>query len=60
MKKWISGILCVFLFLAFQIVKNVEKEKAKQERREKYLAGYDDNMSIKCSLLGTKWEVNSE
>ena len=60
MKKWISGILCVFLFLAFQIVKNVEKEKAKQERREKYLAGYYDNMSVKCSLLGTKWEVNPE
>lgn len=60
MKKWISGIIGVLIFLGFLIVKVAEKEKAKEERREKYFAGYYDNMSVKNSLLGTKFEVNPE
>lgn len=60
MNKWITGIIGVLIFLGFQVVKVAEKEKTKQERREKYLAGYYDNMSVKSSLLGTKLEVNPE
>lgn len=60
MKKWISGIIGVLIFLGFQVVKVVEKEKNKQEHKEKYLAGYYDNMSVKSSLLGTKLEVEPE
>lgn len=60
MNKWISGIIGVLIFLGFQVVKVVEKEKAKQERREKYLAGYYDNMFVRSSLLGTELEINPE
>lgn len=60
MKKWISGIIGVLIFLGFQVVKVVEKEKNKQEHKEKYLAGYYDNMFVKSSLLGTKLEVEPE
>lgn len=60
MKKWITSIIGVLIFLGFQVVKVVEKEKNKQEHKEKYLAGYYDNMSVKSSLLGTKLEVNPE
>lgn len=60
MKKWITSIIGVLIFLGFQVVKVVEKEKNKQEHKEKYLAGYYDNMSVKSSLLGTKLEVEPE
>ena len=60
MKKWISGILCFMLFVGFQVIKQINKHEAKQERKEKYLAGYYDNMSVKSSLLGTELKVNPE
>lgn len=60
MKKWISGILCVLAFLSLQVVKQAKKYEAKQERKEKYMAGYYDNMSVKSSLLGTELEVETE
>lgn len=60
MKKWICGALCVFLFLAFQVVKLIEKEKLKQERKEKYMAGYYDNMSVKSTLLGAELDVKPQ
>ena len=58
MKKWISGILFVIIILGFQIVKQTQRYDAKQERKEKYLSGYYDNMSVKSSLLATELEVN--
>lgn len=57
MKKWISGIFCILVFLGFQVVKQAQKYEVKQERKEKYMAGYYDNMSIKNSFLGTELEV---
>lgn len=46
MKKIFTG-LCVVLALIFiQVIKQAKKYEAKQERKEKYLAGYYDNMSV--------------
>lgn len=60
MKKIFTG-LCIVLALIFaQIIKQAKKYEAKQERKEKYLAGYYDNMSVKSSFLGTEFEVNPE
>lgn len=60
MKKWISGIIFILVFLCLQVVKQTKKYEAKQERKEKYLAGYYDNMSVESSLFGTKLKVNPE
>lgn len=60
MKKIFTG-LCVVLALIFiQVIKQAKKYEAKQERKEKYMAGYYDNMSVKSSLRGTELEVKSE
>ena len=60
MNKWISVIFCVLAFVGFQVVKQAKKYEVKQERREKYMAGYYDNMSVKSSLRGTVLEVKPE
>ena len=48
------------MFLGLQVIKLVNKQEAKDERKEKYMAGYNDNMSVKSSLLGTELEVKPE
>lgn len=60
MKKIFTG-LCVVLALIFiQVIKQAKKNEAKQERKEKYLAGYYDNMSVESSLFGTELKVKPE
>lgn len=60
MKKIFTG-LCVVLALIFiQVIKQAKKYEAKQERKEKYLAGYYDNMSVESSLFGTELKVKPE
>lgn len=60
MKKIFTG-LCVVLALIFiQVIKQAKKYEAKQERKEKYMAGYYDNISVKKSLLGTNLEVTPQ
>lgn len=60
MKKLASGIIAVLIFFGFQIVKQTKKYEVKQERKEKYLAGYYDNMSVESSLFGTELKVKPE
>lgn len=60
MKKIFTGLCLVLALIFAQIIKQSKKYEAKQERKEKYLAGYYDNMSVKSSFLGTEFEVNPE
>ena len=60
MRKIFTGLCIIFALIFVQVIKQAKKYEAKQERKEKYMAGYYDNMSVKSSLRGTELEVKPE